>query len=200
MLTKLYYMKTKILAIAVLTILSTSAFSQKVHLGFKGGASINKLSGKSFKEQFSFGYHVGGYFSIGIGKKFAIQPEVLFGQTNVDTSSTFSSVYQFKNVSKIRLQYLTIPILLNYSPVKMLTLQLGPSFGILVNKNNTALQNGQNAFKSGDFSMLGGVQVNIKSLFFYGRYNVGLTSINDIDNKESWKNQSVQLGIGLRIL
>ena len=99
LLTKFLFMKTKILSLALLTIISTTAFSQKLHIGFKGGASINKLTGKSFKEEFSFGYHLGGFFEIGLGKKFGIQPEILFNQVNVDTSSTFSSVYQFKHDS-----------------------------------------------------------------------------------------------------
>ncbi len=192
-------MKTKTLLLALVTIISTTAFSQKLHVGIKGGASINKLTGKSFKEEFSFGYHVGGYFELGLGKKFAIQPEILFSQTNVDTSSSFSSVYQFKQLNKVQLKYLSFPILLNIKPVKMLTLQVGPQFGILTNKSNTLLQNGKEAFKGGDFSMLGGAQVNIGHLHIYGRYAIGLSNINDIDNQEKWKNQSVQLGIAFSL-
>ena len=192
-------MKTKILSLALLTIISTTAFSQKIHIGFKGGASINKLTGKSFKEEFSFGYHLGGFFEIGLGKKFGIQPEILFNQVNVDTSGTFSSVYQFKQLDKVQLKYLSIPILLNIKPSKMLTLQVGPQFGILTNKSNTLLQNGKEAFKGGDLSMLGGVQVNISHFNIYGRYAVGLSNINDIDNKEKWKNQSIQLGVGITL-
>jgi hypothetical protein len=192
-------MKTKILLPALLILISTTAFSQKLHIGAKGGASINKLSGKSFKEEFSFGYHVGGFVEIGLGKRFGIQPEILFSQTNVDTSSSFSSVYQFKQLDKVQLKYLSFPILLNIKPAKMLTLQVGPQFGILTNKSNTLLQNGKEAFKSGDFSMLGGAQVNIGHLNIYGRYAIGLSNINDIDNKEKWKNQSIQLGIGFTL-
>ena len=47
--------------------------------------------------------------------------------------------------------------------------------------------------------MLGGVQVNIGHLRIYGRYAVGLSSINDIDNPEKWKNQSIQLGLSFRL-
>lgn len=192
-------MKTKIAMLALICLVGTSAFSQRIKAGFKGGASINKLSGKSFKEEFSFGYHVGGFVEIGLGKKFGIQPEILFSQTNVDTSSTFSSVYQFNKLSKVQLRYLSFPILLNIKPMKMLTLQIGPQFGILTNKSSTLLQNGKQAFKSGDFSMLGGVQVNISHFNIYGRYAVGLSSINDIDNKETWKNQSIQIGVGFTL-
>lgn len=192
-------MKTKLLILAIFSILSTAAFSQKLNIGFKGGANINKITGKSFSDEFSYGYHLGGFVSIGLGNKFAIQPEVLFNQVNVDTSSQFSEVYKFNQVDKVKLKYLSIPILLNFKPVKFITLQAGPQFGILMNKSNTLVENGRNAFKSGDFSMLGGVQVNISHLKIYGRYAVGLNNLNDIDNKEEWKSQSIQVGIGFTL-
>jgi len=192
-------MKTKLVILAILIITCDTAIAQKLHVGVKGGANINKLTGKSFDDQFSFGYHAGGFFSVGLGKKFAIQPELLFNQINVDTSSTFSSVYQFNKITKVQLKYLSIPILLNYKPVKYITLQAGPQFGILTNKGKTLVQNGKDAFKSGDVSMLGGVQVNILHLNMYARYAVGLSNLNDIDNKEKWKSQTIQLGVGLTL-
>jgi hypothetical protein len=192
-------MKTKLFILAIFIMIGSAAWAQKFHVGFKGGANINKLDGKSFDDQFSFGYHVGGFFSVGLGKKFAIQPEILFSQTNVDTSSNFSSIYQFNKLDKIKLQYLNIPILLNFKPVKYLTLQAGPQFGILMNKNNTLVQNGKDAFKSGDFSMLGGVQVNILHLNIYARYVLGISNLNNIDSKEKWKSQGLQIGLGLTL-
>jgi Outer membrane protein beta-barrel domain len=192
-------MKTKLLILAIFSILGNAAFSQKLSIGFKGGANINKLTGKSFSDQFSYGYHLGGFISVGVGNKFAIQPEVLFNQVNVDTSSNFSTVYKFNKVDKVQLKYLSIPILLNYKPIKFLTLQAGPQFGVLINKSNTLVENGRDAFKGGDFSMLGGVQVNISHLRIYGRYAVGLNNLNDIDDKEKWKSQGIQLGVGFTL-
>lgn len=192
-------MKTKILFAAIICFISTAAVAQKIQIGAKGGATVNKLSGKTFKEEFSFGYHIGGFVSVGLGKKFAIQPEVLFNQINVDTSSSFSSIYKLNKLDNVQLKYLTIPVLLNYNASKLLTLQAGPQFGILMNKSNTFLENGKQAFKSGDLAMLGGVQLNLGSFKIYGRYTIGLNSINDLDDKDQWKSQSVQLGVGLKL-
>lgn len=192
-------MKTKLLLTAVISIISFSAFSQGLKIGAKGGATINKLSGQTFKDQFSYGYHLGGFATIGLGKKFAIQPEVLFNQINVDTSSKFSTIYQFNKLNNVQLKYLTIPLLLNYNAGKLITLQAGPQFGVLMNKSKTLVQNGKDAFKSGDLSMLGGVQLNISHFKIYGRYAIGLNNINDIDNKDKWKSQSIQLGVGLTL-
>ena len=192
-------MKTKLLILAIFSIVGNAAFSQKFNIGFKGGANINKLTGKTFSDQFSYGYHLGGFVSVGLGNKFAIQPEVLFNQVNVDTSNNFSTVYKFNKVDKVQLKYLSIPILLNYKPIKFLTLQAGPQFGVLINKSSTLVENGRDAFKGGDFSMLGGVQVNISHLKIYGRYAIGLNNLNDIDAKEKWKSQSIQLGVGFTL-
>jgi hypothetical protein len=81
----------------------------------------------------------------------------------------------------------------------LVTLQAGPQFSILMNNDRTLLQNGEEAFKSGDFAMAGGVTLNLKMLRVYGRYNIGLTNINDIDNQDKWKGQQLQLGLGLRL-
>lgn len=191
-------MKSKLVILAIFSIVSTTGFSQKLHLGVKGGANINKLTGKSFSDQFSYGYHVGGFVSVGF-KKFAIQPEILFNQINVDTSSNFSTVYKFNKVDKVQLRYLSVPILLNYKPIKFLTLQAGPQFSILTNKSKSLVENGRDAFKSGDLSLLGGAQVNIGHINIYGRYAVGLSNLNDIDSKEKWKSQSFQVGVGLTL-
>lgn len=193
-------MKSKILTLAImLTVASTTVFAQGLKIGIKGGANIHKLDGKSFKDEYAFGYHLGGFADIGITSKFGIQPEVLFSQVNIDTSNNFSSVYKFDKLSQVKLSYLQIPILLNYNPNKFVSLQLGPQFSVLMDNSNTLVQNGKDAFKKGDFSMVGGLQLNISKIKLYGRYVVGLSNINDIDNKEKWKNQTIQLGIGFSV-
>lgn len=191
-------MKLKLIIAALSIIIFSSAQAQKFQLGIKGGANINKLTGESFKDKFSYGYHLGGFAEIGLGKKFAIQPEVLFNQYKVDTATKFNQLYS--SLKDDQLSYLSIPILLNFKANKLLTLQAGPQFGILMSKDNNLLQNGQAAFKSGDFSMLGGVQLNLSAFKIYARYAVGLNNLNDIDNKDEWKSQSIQIGLGLKIL
>ena len=194
-------MKNKTLFLSLFLFVSISgAFAQGIKAGLKAGADIHKIDGKAFTDEFSYGYHVGAYAQVNLTHKFGIQPEILFSEVNVDTSSNFSDVYDFNSVSKVKLQYLRIPVLLNFSPNPFVTLQVGPQYSILMDKNSTLLKNGQNAFSSGDFSMVGGLQLNISKFRIYGRYAVGLNNINEIDNQDKWKNQNIQLGIGLNIL
>ena len=192
-------MKTKLISIALLLFIGSSAFSQSLSFGIKGGANLGKISGQSFKNEFTLGYHVGGFVTIGLGKKFAIQPEVLFNQVNVDTSSSFNQVFRPNNISKIQLKYLSIPIILNYNLSNLFALQVGPQFGILMDKNKNLSQNGQDAFKNGDFSMLGGIQLKLLKFRIYGRYVIGLNDISNITNSDKWKNQTVQLGVGIAL-
>ena len=97
------------------------------------------------------------------------------------------------------MSYLNIPLLLNLGFSKNVTIQLGPQYSILFNESSSALTNGQNAFKKGDFSLVGGLQVKVSKLRIYGRYVVGLSDINDFDNREKWKNQTIHVGLGYAI-
>ncbi len=192
-------MKTKLIPFAILLFISSSLFAQSFKLGIKGGANLGKISGMSFKDEFTLGYHVGAFTTIGLGNKFAIQPEVLFNQVNNDTATSFSDIFKVKNADKIQLKFLSIPVLLNYNFNKFITLQAGPQFGILLNKNDNLLQNGNNAFKSGDFSLVGGVQLNLLKFRVYGRFVGGQTNIDDLSSSESWKTKSIQLGVGFTL-
>lgn len=196
-------MKIRNLLTVVVLFASTSLFAQ-FDLGVKAGVNITKIDGQSFKDQFKYGYHLGGFAALGLGKKFGIQPEVLYSQNTlrVDSSYTNTITGVFQNgLTDVKLNYITIPILLNYKLVgKFITLQAGPQFGILIDQNRSLLQNGGDAFKKGDFSMLGGVQVKLGPLRVNGRYVVGLNNISDIANDNRWKSQGFQVSAGLAIL
>ena len=193
-------MKTKLLSLFAALLLSQAMMAQ-FHIGAKAGANIIKIDGKSFKQQFSYGYHAGGFAEIGLGGKLGLQPEVLFNQYATKVDSNFSHVYQ--NVFKqgtVKLNYLSIPILLNIKVIgNFLSLQAGPQYSIMIQQSKTLLQNGANAFKNGDFAMVGGAQVKLGGIRLDGRYVVGLNNINDIDNQEKWKSQGFQLSVGLAL-
>jgi hypothetical protein len=192
-------MKTKLFFLAILCFISSAIFAQSFSLGVKGGANLGKISGQSFKDQFTLGYHVGAFATIPIGKKLAIQPEAMLSQVNVDTASNFSQVYQFNHVDKINLQYLSIPILLNYNINKFLTIQAGPQFSIMLDKNKDLLQNGKDAFKTQNFALAAGLQLNLLKFRVYGRFVSGLTDINNIGSADTWKTQTIQLGVGIAL-
>jgi|SRR5665213_1007725 len=191
-------MKTKLFLIAASLFISSSLFSQGLTFGIKAGANLGKISGQSFKDEYNLGYHAGAFVDIG-GKKWSIQPEVLFNQVNTDTATNFNQITGFKNVGQIQLHYLSIPIMLNYKASNLLSLQFGPQFGVLIDKNQSLVQNGKDAFKSGDFSLAGGVQLNILKLRVYGRFIGGVTNVNNLSNNDTWKIQMIQVGVGFAL-
>ncbi len=191
-------MKTKFIPLAILLLISSSLFSQSLTFGIKAGANMGKISGQSFKDEYNLGYHAGAFLTIG-GKKWAIQPEVLFNQVNTDTATSFNQITGFSNVSKIQLHYLSIPILINYNISNILALQFGPQFGILMDQNKSLTQNGKDAFKSGDFSLAAGLQLKLLKFRVYGRFVGGTTDVNNISSNDTWKVSMIQLGVGLAL-
>ncbi len=194
-------MKTKLLSLFALVMMTQAAMAQ-FHLGVKAGTNITKVDGKSFKDEFRYGYHLGGFAEIRMGNKLVLQPEVLWNQYATRVDSNFSHVYQdvFDGNSNVKLNYLSIPILVNYKLIgKFISLQAGPQFGVLIDQNKTLLQNGGNAFKQGDFSMLAGVLVRMGPVRVNGRYAIGLNNISDIPDDNKWKSQGFQLSVGLAL-
>ena len=196
-------MKSKFFLLIAIVFIAQAANAQFT-VGAKVGANLMKIDGKSFKDEFNTGYHGGGFAIIGLGEKFALQPEVLWNQTATKTDTSIRNIpadalSSFKN-GDVKLNYLSIPVLLNYKFIgNFLSLQAGPQFGILLNKDENLLDNGKRAFNSGDFSMVGGVQLKVSKFVGSARYVVGLNDISDIDNQEKWKNQGFQLSVGLSL-
>lgn len=195
-------MKKKLLVLLSGALLFTvTSFAQGLHFGFKGGVNIFKVDGKSFNDEFKFGYHLGAFAEVNFTDKWGIQPELLWSQTNYRSGKDFSAVYPGGvNDVKGKLNYLTIPVLLSYRPVKVLALQVGPQFGVLLDKDKSLFNNGKDAFKKGDFSLLAGAQLNILKFKGGVRYVIGLSDINDVEDSNKWKNTGFQVYIGIRII
>jgi hypothetical protein len=189
----------KIILILFVAVLTTSVSAQGFKIGVKLGSNITDVTGIQFKDGFNYGYHAGVFSEIMFSKFIGIQPEALWSQTELTRANTISSIYQpsLGTLTSIELTYLSLPVLLNIRPTKLITLQAGPQFGILVDKTQTATANAGNAFKNGDLSMVGGVQFNLFKLKFYGRYLAGLNNINDLSDQDKWKSKSYQLGVSL---
>jgi opacity protein-like surface antigen len=192
--------RTAVVLSVLLVITSLGVRAQGVHLGIKAGANLFKVDGQSFSDEYKFGYNVGAFSQINFTPNWGIQPELMFNQTNYRTGTQFSSIYpNGVNDVKGKLNYLTIPVLLNFRPIPLLSILAGPQFGILLNQDHHLSTDAKDAFKKGDFSLVGGAQLNLASLMVGARYVVGLNNINDVTQEQSWKNQGWQLYAGFRI-
>jgi hypothetical protein len=196
-------MKAKFFLPLLAALFMSSALMAQFHIGIKGGTNVVKVDGYSFKDKFEYGYHIGGFAEIGLGEKLGLHPEVLFSQYSTTLDSNYNHIYEDIFTSgqrNVKLNYLSIPVILDYKLLgNFLSLQAGPQFSILMKQDKNLLQNGTDAFKKGDFSMVGGVQLKLSAIRVTGRYVVGLNNISDIDNKDEWKSQGFQVSLGLAL-
>jgi hypothetical protein len=192
--------KVRFLFFAVFVLAATQIQAQGFHLGIKAGTNISQISGRSFNDGFQWGFSAGAFTEINFTSSWGIQPELLFSQTKTQTASNFNDIYlDGINSQSVSLNYMSIPVLLSWKPIPLLSIQVGPQFGILLNTSENITTNGVNAFKSGDFSIVGGAQFNLGGFKAGARYVSGLTDISNVTSADTWKNQNFQLYIGFRI-
>jgi len=181
-------MKKIVVAVLALVVSYSVSYAQG---GFyfiaKGGINYSKIANQNFNAS----YHAGASVEWDISKQFGIQPEILFSQLNsTGTNGNKDS----------KLNYLSIPLLVRINLSKMFTINLGPEYSILMDAKNTVVNNANNAIKSGNFSVIGGVQLHLNPFRIYARYDIGMSDISNLTNQTGWKSQIVQVGVGLRIL
>ena len=205
----------KLILPLLLSALCLNAYSQKkkdpsekeslFRFGFKGGVNLNKIEGQSFKDQFNYNYSLGGFMQINITRKLGLQPEINFVQTTAETSADITDIYEDLfvggNQKKAKLDYLKFAGLLNIDigPSQRVKLQLGPQWGMLLNGTVDSLNSSQDVFKKSEFSVLGGIMLQLPLIHIGTRYEIGLTDINGIDNQDKWKSQAWQFFVGITL-
>lgn len=195
-----------LVAFTFMTIASASAQSGLLHFGIKGGANLGKLDGKGYKDGFNLGYHLGGFAQVNLHKGFGVQGELVFSSASVKTTDDFSEIYNTGNLEdngkKIRLSYLSVPILANIPlGTNRIKLQLGPQFSALVSDKNV-FKGIDDAFHGGDVAGVGGLWIQLPIVNISARYIIGFTDvkgISDAVDDANWKNQSIQIGVGVTL-
>ena len=202
------------LFVALLLLLSTTGFAQGrkkldmdhenfFRFGAKGGVNINKVTGKSYKQGFNYNFQAGVFMQFNFSNRFGIQPEVNFVQTKSEFTNDATDIYDNLFLSgsqkKATLNYLEIPVFLNINvgPSKRVKLQVGPSYGGLLKQTVDSLKNNGSLYKNSEWSAIGGLWIQLPLINLGARYKLGLTNINAYDDKQTWKNQAIQIFVGL---
>ena len=172
--------------------------AQGFKLGVKAGANFTTNTSASFKENYQGGFQAGVFGRVKANDFIGIQVEGLLSNITLKISPTATG---FRTaLTDLKATYLHIPILLNISPIPLLSLQVGPQIGMTVAQTANALQNGQAALKNKDFNVLSGIQLNLSKLSVFGRYSFGLTDIRNIPTSAApWKSKMLQAGIGISL-
>lgn len=171
--------------------------------GAKAGVNINKITGKAYTDGFKYNFQGGVFTQFNFSKTFGIQPEVSFVQSESeftnDTNTIYDDLFGGGTQHKAKLNYLEIPVLLNINvgPSKRVKLQLGPSYGALLKQTVDSLKSNGNIYKNAEWSAIGGLWLQLPFVNLSARYKLGLTDVNGIDNRQTWKNQAIQISAGI---
>ncbi len=174
-------------------------------IGGKAGVNINKIAGQSYKAGFHYNYQLGGFLQFNFSNRFGLQPEISFVQGTAEFSSDATTIYDdlFRDGSqkKASLRSLEIPLLLNINVglSKHVKLQIGPAFDRLIRQQADSLQYSGTVYKNNSWSAIGGLWIQLPVIHIGGRYKYGLSNINAVDGRESWRPQAIQIFIGITI-
>ena len=173
-------------------------------VGAKAGVNINKIQGQSYKDGFNYNYLLGGFMQFNFGR-FGLQPEVNLVQSSSefskDANNVYNDLFYGGSQKKAKLNYIKVPLLLNINvgESKHVKLQLGPQFSGLLKQTVDSVKANKNFFKTSDLSMIGGVWFQLPFVNLGARYELGLSNVNDIDNKEKWKSQAFTIFAGFTL-
>ena len=187
----------KKISLFLCTLLFTSMlFAQYTAIGLKAGLNISNLSNSSGYQMGSkAGFTAGLLAHIHMDHSLALQPEVVY--SNQGAKYTVNGVEH-----NLNLNYINIPVQLQYMFANGFRLQTGPQVGFLTEvkdkvsgtNNETNFFTSQD-FKTVDFSWSAGLgYLSASGLGIDGRYNFGLSNINN-GGSNVLHNNVFQLGL-----
>jgi hypothetical protein len=184
-------MKTKLLAMMALLVIASTAMAQ-VNFGAKAGLNLYKVSvDEGDATDMKAGMHVGLLAHIHMSDQIALQPELVYSMQGAKSEFDGDEL-------KLNLDYINIPLLLQYMFDNGFRLEAGPQIGILTSAKMKAGGNSvdvKDSFNSIDFGIPLGVGYISDSGFGADlRYVFGLSNINESDDVKS-SNRGLQLGV-----
>jgi hypothetical protein len=161
------------------------ANAQHVNIGVKGGLNAYSIAnGSVFDNDLELGFHLGLIGHVHLTDPIALQPELVF------------SMQGSKNTD---LNYVNIPLMVQYMYNNGFRIQAGPQLGVLVSaksKINNVQTDVKGDYESIDLALGAGISyVNPATDFGVDiRYNHGLTNISKSDMAAIY-NRGFQLGV-----
>ena len=177
-------MKIRLLALALTA--STALFAQSPKFGLKAGLNMATVtnSGGDLKA----GFNGGALAHIHITPAFSLQPEVVYSNQGTKYSSD----------SKLILNYVNIPLLLQYNFDNGFRLQGGPQLGIMTEakqKLGSVEADVSDNYNTLDFSIpLGVSYLSYSGLGVDARYNLGITNVVK-NSSTNYRNSVLQFGL-----
>ena len=106
--------------------------AQKVNFGVKAGLNLStwNYDDASLRP----GFHAGGFATVQFSRMFAVQPEVMYSMEGAawkteSTTTILGTEYYARNKYTATSHKLIVPVMLQFTPISMLTIEAGPQFG-----------------------------------------------------------------------
>jgi len=180
-------------------ILSLAVTATQAQFGVKGGIAISTWGGSDVDDVSSskssiIGPYFGAYYNLKISHMFSVQPELVYSSQGVKFEESGVEL-------KYTLGYLNFTPLFRWNSQSGFFLGTGPQVGFLLSakeKFDGTETDVKDNFRSTDFSWAFAAGYDLKSgLGFYGRFNLGLSSLDDATSDPS-KVYNRVFNIGIR--
>ncbi|TXE09305.1 PorT family protein [Gelidibacter salicanalis] len=171
-------MKTFMTLVTVIGMIMVAQAQQDIQFGVKGGLNIASIYGADAGDaQARTSFHGGIMIEIPVFEKLSFQPELLY--TSLGTKEDDNS--------ELRLDYLTLPMMVKYYVADNFSLEIGPQIGILLSAESKVEGEGEGDakefFKDFDAALNLGIGYKFDNGLNLGaRYNLGLIKIIDLSD------------------
>lgn len=195
----------KLLFIAAFGISAVAVKAQdggrSISFGIKAGANFSNLKFKSEGEDDEMerktGIHAGAFVNIPVGLMFSVNPELVYSQEGAKDEDEGFEV-------KINLDYINLPVLLQYNNESGFFAETGPQIGFLMSAKTKIEFEGdeeeedvKEEFEKTNLSWaIGAGYRHASGIGFNTRYNLGLSNIaKNGDEGETLKTNTIQVTI-----
>lgn len=179
----------KKLFLLIVSAASFMAGQAQVKLGVKSGFNFANLTADADGDM-KLSFYAGGFANIPLASRFSVQPELVFSRQGAKFEDEGDD-------TKIRLNYLNIPVLAQYNDPSGFYAETGPQFGFLINakvKEDGRVHTVNSSYKSFDLSWGIGAGFRFTDKASAGiRWNFGMTDVTDYGG--TVRNSVLQLGI-----
>ncbi|MDQ0781729.1 porin family protein [Chryseobacterium sp. W4I1] len=225
-------MKKLILGLAITgSFLATAQEKTKsaspVTFGVKAGfnaSTLSKADQYDNDQKLKPGFNAGIFAHIPVAEKFSIQPELLFSQLGSKTeerevyyinSDRYSRDLDYKKT----LNYLTLPVMVQYNILPQLYVEAGPEFGLLLGGKNkgdiTVARNSGNTTTTETTTFSEDIVKDLHNKFNFGigigagyyftqnfgvtaRFTAGITDIYKHNSGDAIRNNAFQVGVAYK--
>lgn len=195
-------MKKTLFTFSIIAFCAYGASAQGISGGLKLGANFANqkfnLDGSAHTFDPRTSLHGGFFLTVMVSETFGVQPELLY--------NSVGSRFEFGGSDIIsQMDYISVPVMVRYNPVKVFNIHAGPQLGFLMSaksKYDGVSGDTKERYKGLDLGVGIGAGVDLPmGLGFSARYVLGLSNIDVRSDSEqdALRNNAVQIAVSYRL-